>query len=198
MYQHALAVRSAMSGPFLAPRVFGGAAEESMRLAFFKGRLELIGWRPSPQAERLAAAKRVARPSGAKRWREPTRRRTEHKRRPRKRLAGMSSASGSSSPDNRVPIRRSPCAAPGCWHAPNHMPVGSCWQKANCWDPRPQEVPPSGGSLGIAAEYQEPWFYLGGGLRFAGWAAPSGGLNRLDVTPFVGRRRAALAGRPGR
>jgi hypothetical protein len=43
-----------------------------------------------------------------------------------------------------------------------------------------------GASLGIAAEFQEPWFFLSGGLRFTGTAAPSGSQDRLDVSPFVG------------
>jgi hypothetical protein len=43
-----------------------------------------------------------------------------------------------------------------------------------------------GASLGIGAEYQEPYFYAQGGVRFVGTAAPAGGTNRLDVSPFVG------------
>ena len=43
-----------------------------------------------------------------------------------------------------------------------------------------------GASLGIAAEYQEPYFYAGGGVRFVGTAAPAGRTNRIDVSPFAG------------
>ena len=43
-----------------------------------------------------------------------------------------------------------------------------------------------GASLGIAAEYQEPYFYAGGGVRFVGATGLASGTDRLDVSPFVG------------
>jgi Domain of unknown function (DUF4157) len=185
MYQHAVAVRSAMSGPFVAPRVFGDAAEESMRLAYFKGRLELIGWQPSGRAEQLAATAA----GGSAEWSPQVARTYEAAYRAQARAAQAASRNvlgvgllfSSSGADPRVSVRyarvlaRTEPYARGQLLAEGEL-LGS---------------PTSGGtalgaSLGIAAEYQEPWFYLGGGLRFTGTAAPSGGKNRLDVTPFVG------------
>jgi len=43
-----------------------------------------------------------------------------------------------------------------------------------------------GASIGFAGEYQEPYFYAGGGLRFVGTAVGGGASDRLDLSPFAG------------
>ena len=43
-----------------------------------------------------------------------------------------------------------------------------------------------GASVGIAAEYQEPYFYAAGGVRLVGTVVQGAAADRLDVSPFVG------------
>ena len=45
---------------------------------------------------------------------------------------------------------------------------------------------PLGASIGVAAEYQEPYIYATGGVRFSGRAGVDGDGARIDVAPFVG------------
>jgi hypothetical protein len=43
-----------------------------------------------------------------------------------------------------------------------------------------------GASLGIGAEYQEPYLFAQAGVRFVGTITPGGGTDRLDVSPVIG------------
>jgi hypothetical protein len=181
--EQASAVRGAMSGPFLLP-MFGAAAEESMQLAYFKGRLELIGWQPSGPEE-LADVQKAG---GSAQWRPDVARRyaAEYMAQAQAAQAASRNVLGVglfftrtgtetiSVRYSRVLARTEPYAR-GQLVAEGQL-LGS-----------PREAGSAiGASLGVAAEYQEPWFYLAGGLRFVGGNVPSGDENRLDVSPFVG------------
>lgn len=178
-------VRSAMSGtPYLLASDSEGA-EESLRQAYFAGRLDLIGWRPSDDAERDD----VARAGGAPAW-DPTVAATEaaayHRRwvtaqHPHANLLGVGILLHRDAPMTlsvryaRVFARLDPLER-GRLYAEGQL-VGA-----------PTADPVRlGGSLGLGIEYQEPWFYATGGVRLQGTAAVTGGADpRVDVAPFVG------------
>jgi len=178
-------VHGAMSGtPYLFARDSGGA-EESLRQAYFAGRLDLIGWRPSDDAERDD----VASAGGAPAW-DPTAAATEaaayHRRwvaaqHPHANLLGVGILFQRDAPMTlsvryaRVFARLDPLAR-------GRMYVEGQVIGEPTADPRRL-----GGSLGLGIEYQEPWFYATGGVRLQGTAAVTGSADpRVDVAPFVG------------
>ncbi len=183
---HRLASRvgSLVSGPFLFSG--RGRGEESMRLAYFQGRLDLIGWVPTSPKE----AEAVRDAGGSEAW-DP----------------GMARA--------RAAQERAQDVAAQSAHG-NVLGTGLFFQQSPgvqpviavryarvlaTFDPlargrlvaEGQLIASStgspvllGGSLGLAVEYQEPWFYATAGARLAGSGVLGLEENRIDVSPFLG------------
>jgi hypothetical protein len=176
------AVRAAMKGPF-HPSGHSAEAEESLRLAYFRGRLDLVGWRPSSPAEREA----VQKAGGSVPWdpAEGGRREAGYEagyraeQDPHRNLIGVGlyfpggtgRASSLALRYARVFARSEPYAK---WQGLlEGQLVGS-----------PIDPKALGASLGIAGEYQEPYFYLGAGLRVTGELAAADGAHRINLMPF--------------
>jgi hypothetical protein len=180
-------VRSAMSGPFLFS-FEGSSAEESLRLAYFRGRLDLIGWRPSGPAE----ARAVATAGGAAEWDLSIARtqeaayilRAQAAQDPHPNVLGagiyFSRGTGDGS---TIAVRYARVLARTTPYARGQLLIEGQVLGSPIDDPRRL-----GGSIGIVGEYQEPYFYAGGGVRLVGSAALSGGTggSRVDMSPFVG------------
>lgn len=183
IYQPVSQVGDIVSGPFM----FSGRnrGEESMRLAYFQGRLDMIGWVPTSEEEKRA----VRDAGGSPAWDAEA-----AKTRSAQELAA--DAAAQSAHANFVGagllFRPGPGAQPV-------ITVSYARVVAN-FDPLARgrltaegQVIASagkptllGGSLGLAVEYQEPWFYARAGARLAGSAVPGLQANRVDVSPFLG------------
>ncbi|HEX7837441.1 MAG TPA: hypothetical protein VF469_08260, partial [Kofleriaceae bacterium] len=172
----------AMRGPFRTYSV--DSPEESLRLAYFKGRLDLIGWAPSTDAQR-DAVEAAGGPGFKLEFWDPERAAAEEGER-----------------DKRARAVQKP-------HT-NLLGVGVYFQKeggvgfslryarvlyqsplARFQVPLEGELVGSptrlGGSLGVGLEFQEPWLYATGGLRVVGTGALSGPVDgRVDLSPFAG------------
>jgi hypothetical protein len=176
-------VHSAMKGPFASRG--GKASEESLRRAYFGGELELIGWVPSgPQEEALVKAA-----GGAKAWSAETAKTYAERYKaeaieaqdPHRNVLGVGlffQTGQGRDPTvgvryTRV-LRRTEPYARGQFLAEGQL-LGAPFS-----DPKTFAA-----SIGLAAEYQEPYFFLTGGGRFVGTAAQGGG-NKLDFSPFAG------------
>jgi len=176
--------KSLTNGPFLFDYGTSGSAEESLRLAYFSGRLDLIGWKPTSEAEREA----VAKAGGAAEW-DPDKAKeyaakytaaAVEKQDAHNNILGIGvyfeQESGSSPTFNvryaRVLTQTQPYSR-GRLLVEGQF-VGSPIQKT------------LGGSLGIAGEFQEPYFYATGGARFIGEASLPGDPVKVDFSPFVG------------
>jgi hypothetical protein len=184
-YNKIVSARDAMKGPFRFATVGGAATEESMRMAYFRGRLDLIGWRSSgPEEEQ--AVKNVD--ESTKQWDAATANRyVEHyksqaqaKQGASRNFLGMGLHFKRGADDGTITVRyarvlgRTKPFAKGQFLLEGQL-LGS-----------PAKNPGTlGASLGVAVEYQEPHFYAGGGARFVGTAAPAG-TDRLDISPFAG------------
>ncbi len=177
-------VHSALKGPFASRG--GTASEESLRRAYFGGELELIGWVPSgPQEEALVTAA-----GGAKPWSAETARTYAERYKaeaieaqdPHRNVLGVGlffQPQRGRDPTigvryTRV-LRRTEPFARGQFLAEGQL-LGAPFS-----DPKTFAA-----SIGLAAEYQEPYFYLTAGGRFVGTAAQGGAGNRLDFSPFAG------------
>jgi Domain of unknown function (DUF4157) len=182
-------VREAMGGPFHF--VGDKSAEESLRQAYFGGHLEYIGWVPSSPKEQKAV--------------QEARGPAEEAREPAQWDAGIARA-------HAAAYRAQAQAQQGA--SRNVLQVGLFFARKSGdtigvryarviarTQPYAKgqlflegqvlgspSLNPSalGAALGIGAEYQEPYFYAGGGVRFVGTTLPGIGTNRLDVSPFVG------------
>jgi hypothetical protein len=178
------AVRRVLQGPFASR---GGAeADESLRQAYFRGKLDLIGWVASDDTERKA----VAAEGGSGEWSAATAKAQAEVYRSealaaqgaRRNVLGMglyfdtrtAGYPAISVRYARVVLREEPYAR---WQG---LLEGQLFG-APLGNPKA-----FGASVGVAAEYQEPYFYAQGGGRFVGTAVPGGGANRLDASPFVG------------
>jgi hypothetical protein len=190
-YEKIGAVRDVLEGPFLG----GKEAEESIRLAYFRGRLDLIGWQASgPEEERaVKAAARGAAGSGtpeepkqwdaatARRWAEIYEARALARQAPSRNVLGVglyftrgSDAATIAVRYARVLDRTEPYAK------------GQLLLEGRLLGSPARTLDTLGASLGVAGEYQHPYFYLGGGARFEGTAVPAAGTTRLDVSLFGG------------
>ena len=183
MYKKVAEVPAAMNGPFISSAT-GGSAEESMRQAYFGGRLDLIGWKPTGPKEQEA----VEKAGGSAPW-DPSVART-HAAAYQAQAQAQQGASRNvlqvglfftqKSSDTiavryaRVIARTEPYAK------------GQLFLEGQVLGSPSLNPDVLGASLGIGAEYQEPYFYAGGGVRFVGTTLPGTGTNRLDVSPFVG------------
>jgi hypothetical protein len=187
-YEKVVSVRDAMAGPFVSP--VGGSPDESMRLAYFRGRLDLIGWRPSgPDEEQLVKrAVDPANPEEGKQWDATTARRYAKiyqaaavaKQAASRNVLGVGLYFTKDS-DDSIAVRYARVIARTEPYAKGQLLLEG--QVLGSPLRRPSGL---GASLGVAAEYQQPYFYLQGGVRFVGAAAPAGGANRLDVSAFAG------------
>jgi hypothetical protein len=183
-YNKVIAARDTMKGPFVFSSVFGKAAEESMRQAYFRGRLDLIGWRPSDSGEE--ADVKAADPT-AKAWDATTAARYAgiYQEKARAKQDASSNVLGMGLVFNRQGDATVSVSYARVVKVFDPLSRGRLLVDASALasPAKPQTL---GGSLGIAAEYQEPYLYAQGGVRFSGTAALSGDPARLDVSPFVG------------
>ncbi len=184
-FQKVSRVRKAMTGPFVFASIGGASADESMRLAYFRGRLELIGWRPSGPEEEKA----VEEAGGSAKWDPGTARQhapiyqaqAQAKQGASRNVLGVGFYFTKGSDDKTIAVRYARVIARTEPYA-----KGQLLLEGKLLGSPVQNPARLGASLGIAAEYQEPYFYAGGGVRFVGTAAPAGGAAHLDVSPFAG------------
>lgn len=177
-------LRAAMHQPFFTSSAVD-SSEASLRQAYFRGRLDLIGWRPNSDAE----AKAVADAGGATAWNPETAATEQVERTKRARAAqGIHSnvlgfglffqkeaGTGSFAVRYARVVNRSELARRQLYV--EGQIVGSPIDK-------PQRL---GGSLGLGIEFQEPWLYVTGGARVIGTGALSGPSEaRFDISPFLG------------
>ena len=186
-YEKVVSARDAMKGPFHLATVGGEALEESMRMAYFRGRLDLIGWRPSgPEEEKSVKEADVsAKPwdaATASRYAAIYRTQAQAKQGASRNVLGMGLFFAQGVDDKTVAVRYARVIAQTEPYARGRLLLEGQLLGSPVTNPRTT----LGASLGIAAEYQEPYFYAGGGVRFVGTAAPAGGGERLDASPFVG------------
>jgi Domain of unknown function (DUF4157) len=182
-------VREAMRGPFHF--VGDQSAEESLRQAYFGGHLEYIGWVPSSPKEQKAVAEARG---PAEEAREPAQwdaavarahAAAYHAQAQAQQAAsrnvlqvGLFFAQKSS---DTIAVRYARVIARTAPYAKGQLFLEG--QLVGSPSLNPGVL---GASLGIGAEYQEPYFYAGAGVRFVGTSLPGIGTNRLDVSPFVG------------
>jgi hypothetical protein len=177
-------VRSAMTGPYLFP-VEGASGEESLRQAYFRGRLDLIGWKPSGPAE----AKAVEDAGGAAQW-DPGKARVQD-------AAFQGRVRDAQDPHRNV-------LGAGFFFQPKgDLTIGVRYARVllrseplarsllffegQVFGSPITEPRRLGASIGLGFEYQEPHFYATGGARLVGSGALSGTSgNRVDISPFVG------------
>lgn len=177
-------IKNLTEGPFFVDLGTGGSAEESLRLAYFSGRLDLIGWQPTSDGEREAVAKAGGAPEWdpgkASAYVEQYQTAAIEKQNPHNNILGVGiyfeKNSGSASTFNvryaRVVAQTQPYSR-GRLLVEGQL-VGS--PIANTL----------GGSLGVAGEFQEPYFYGSAGVRFTGEATLGGDSSKIDFSPFVG------------
>jgi len=177
------AALNAIRGPY----VFGSAsreAEESLRLAYFRGQLNLIGWLPQSAATPQA----VERAGGSAPWDPDVARRREAGYVARNRAeqdphsnvlgVGLFFPRGSGN-ESTIAVRYARVLARTEPYAKWQGLLEGQFVGGPIRDPGSV-----GASLGIAGEYQEPYFYLGVGLRLVGEVAGVDGDRRLNLTPF--------------
>jgi len=177
-------IKDLISGPFLTSSGTAGSAEESLRLAYFSGRLDLIGWQPTSDAERKA----VEEAGGATQW-DPAKAKEHAEQYKTAAIAKQDTHNNilgvgiyfervtDAVPTFNVryarvltqtqPYSRARLLAEGQF-------IGSPAQKT------------LGGSLGLAGEFQEPYFFATAGARFIGEASLSGDPAKVNLSPFIG------------
>lgn len=179
-------VKSNTSGPFLFDYDTGGSAEESLRLAYFSGRLDLIGWQPTSDGERDA----VAAAGGAPEW-DPEK---------AKESAAAYEAAAVEEQDAHdnilgMGVYFNPTSAGDPTFTVSYARVladtgpysrGRLLLEGQIMGSPVQDPKVLGGSIGLIGEYQEPFFYANGGARFIGGATTMGDDVRVDFSPFVG------------
>ena len=176
------AVRGTIKGPFLLSDT-GGSAEESLRQAYFGGRLDLIGWKPSSDAEKKA----VEKAGGSAPW-DPTvagAHAAAYKAQAQEAQSARSNVLGvglylNREGDRTVSVRYARVLLHNEPYAKKQLLL-----EGQLLGPPTRHPESLGASLGIAAEYQEPHFFAGGGVRFVGTRGLADGTNRLDFSPFV-------------
>jgi hypothetical protein len=176
-------LRDAMKSPYLTFDV--DSPEDSLRMAYFSGRLDLIGWRPQTDGEKKA----VEAAGGAVAWKEASAN-TELKARNARAVAKQSPHDNNlgvglyfqKGGDSMFAVRYARVIERSAPFARRQTYLEGQVLGSPTTDPRRL-----GGSFGIGIELQEPWFYLTGGVRLTGTGALSGApLPRVDISPFVG------------
>jgi hypothetical protein len=188
-YEKVVSVRDAMKGPFHFASV-GGSPEESMRLAYFGGRLDLIGWRPSGPEEEQEVKQAVdpKKPDEGKQWDADTAKRhakiyqaeAQAKQAPSRNVLGVG-LYFTKGADLSIAVRYARVIARTEPYA-----KGQLLLEGQVLGSPVQNPSRLGASLGIGVEYQEPYFYAQAGARFIGTTDLTSGANRLDVSPFAG------------
>jgi hypothetical protein len=173
---------AAMHGPFRTYSV--DSPEESLRLAYFKGRLDLIGWQPSSDAQRNAVAAAGGPDFKLKTW-DPKQAAAEETERDKRALAVQEPHA------NLLGVGLFFQKEGGLGFSLRYARVLYSSPLARFQVPIEGELVGSptrlGGSLGAGLEFQEPWLYATGGLRVVGSGALSGPAdNRVDLSPFAG------------
>lgn len=179
-------VKASTSGPFLFDYGTGGSAEESLRLAYFSGRLELIGWQPTSKQEEKAVedagGSKKWDPDKAKEYAEIYKNNAQEKQDPHNNILGVGVYfKPQSASDPTFTVRYARVLAQTQPYSKGRLLLEGQLIGAPIQNPR--EI---GGSLGIAGEYQEPFFYATGGARFIGAATLQGDQGRVDFSPFAG------------
>lgn len=186
-------VRDVMGGPFQF--IENEAGEESLRQAYFMGKLEYIGWVANSDKERKAVAaahKEAGEPESPGEWNATTAGEYEKKYRkeafehqaPSRNVLSVGLFLTKDAP-NLIAVRYARVVAR------TELARGQLYLEGQAITEPSKNPSLFGGSVGIGGEYQEPKFYAGGGVRFSRIDLPGTGTNRLDVTPFVG-----IGGRP--
>ena len=179
-------VKSAMSGPFLADYGTGGSVEESLRLAYFSGRLELIGWQPTSEEEEKA----VEDAGGSKKWdpkkakelAETYKQNAQEKQDTHSNILGVGVYfEPGAGTDPTFTVRYTRVLLQSQPYSKGRLLLEGQFMGTPVEDPFRL-----GGSIGIAGEYQEPFFYVGGGMRVVGSATVQGDDERVDLSPFAG------------
>ena len=177
------AMKDVLKGPFASQG--GEAAEESLRLAYFAGRLDLIGWRPTTaERETVKAAGGAPEwsPDVAKAWAEIYVKQRVQAQAASRNVLGVGLFFGlGSKGDPTITVRYARVLARTEPYARGQAIIEGQLLSAPFSDPKA-----FGASIGFAGEYQEPYFYAGGGARFVGTAVEGGASNRLDFSPFAG------------
>lgn len=177
------AAREAAKAPFLFSNV-GRASEESLRLAYFRGRLDLIGWRPSGPDEREA----VEKAGGSAPWDPAIARGKEAAYRAgwKADQAAHANVLGvglyfphAATPDGRLAVRYARVFAQDQPYAKWRGLLEGQLVGPPIRDPRSLAA-----SLGIVGEYQEPYFHLGSGIRVVGDLVAADGDRKVNLMPF--------------
>ena len=181
-------VREVLRGPFQF--VNDESGEESLRQAYFMGKLELIGWVANNDKERKAVAaahKEAGEPDNPGEWNAATAGQYEKKYRkeafeyqaPSRNVLSVGLFLTKDSP-NLIAVRYARVIAR------TELARGQLYLEGQAVTEPSKNPTLFGGTVGIGGEYQEPKFYAGGGVRFGRTDLPGTGTNRLDVTPFIG------------
>jgi Domain of unknown function (DUF4157) len=176
------AVSAAAKKPFLFSGV-GGSNEESLRHAYFRGRLDLIGWRPSGPDERKA----VEEAGGSAPWDPAVARAKEAAYRAgwQAEQAAHANALGvglyfpNAAANGRLAVRYARVIAQDEPYAKWRGLLEGQLVGPPIRDPRSLAA-----SLGVAGEYQEPYFHLGAGVRLVGDLVGADGDRKLNLMPF--------------
>ena len=170
--------------PFLFSSVTE-ASEESLRRAYFQGRLDLIGWMPLDEKEREA----VVRAHGSEGW-DPAVAARKALEYPAAFKAEQAAHPNLLGIGLYFPSRTSPSARPTVRYARVFAQETSYarWRallEGHLVGP-PIHGPLSvAAGLGVAGEYQEPRFHVGVGARAVGDVAGTGAGRDLGVMPFA-------------
>jgi hypothetical protein len=176
-------IKSAIHGPFLLTG--DASAEESLRQAFFRGRLDLIGW-TATSPEELAAVTAAGgsaewKPELAKVYADKYRAQALAAQDPHRNQLGIGLFFGAQrGGDPSIAVRCARVIARTEPYARGQFLLEGRVLGSPVTDPKAL-----GASVGVAAEYQEPYFYATAGARFVGTAV-SGGPERFDASGFVG------------
>lgn len=170
--------------PFLFSSVTE-ASEESLRRAYFQGRLDLIGWMPLDEKEREA----VAKAHGSQGW-DPAVAARKALEYPAAFKAEQAAHPNLLGVGLYFPSRNSPSARPTVRYARVFAQETSYarWRallEGHLVGP-PIKGPLSvAAGLGVSGEYQEPRFHAGVGARVVGDVAGTGAGRDLGVMPFA-------------
>jgi hypothetical protein len=157
-----------------------------LRLAYFAGRLDLIGWRPTSPQEQAAVTAAGGSPAWsadtARSYAETYRKQALQAQAPSRNVLGIGLFLGRKTKvDPTVAVRYTRVLTRSEPYARSQLLLEGQLLGGPISDPRELAA-----SIGIAVEYQEPYLYAAGGVRFVGTAVPGSATSRLDLSPFVG------------
>lgn len=172
------------SRPFASSYPGEASREESLRQAYFQGKLEFIGWQPIGDREEKVARAGIApwNPKIAYSKAAKYKGKAQEAQAAKPNILGV----GLFFPTHAL---KDPTISVRYARVLYESSPYSRWRlsaEAQLMGSPFNDLKMLGGSLGFAGEYQEPYFYLSGGARFSGTAADSSHANRLDISPFVG------------